>query len=33
MATFVWYDNEVPESLKVKQVYGLVFSKETTGIE
>lgn len=28
MATFVWYDNEVPDNLKVKQVYGLVFSKD-----
>jgi hypothetical protein len=28
MATFRWFDGEVPENIKITQVYGLVFSKD-----
>lgn len=28
MATFRWFDGEVPENVKVTQVYGLVFTKD-----
>ena len=28
MATFTWYNGEVPNSLKVRQVYGLIFTRD-----
>ena len=28
MATFKWFDGEVPANIKIKQVYGLVFTKD-----
>ena len=28
MATFKWFDGEVPENVKIRQVYGLVFTKD-----
>ena len=28
MAKFVWYNGEVPNNLKIKQVYGILFTKD-----
>jgi hypothetical protein len=28
MATFKWFDGEVPANVKIRQVYGLVFTKD-----
>ena len=28
MATFTWYNGEVPNGLKVRQVYGLIFTRD-----
>ena len=28
MATFKWFDGEVPANIKIRQVYGLVFTKD-----
>ena len=28
MATFTWHDGEVPSNLKVRQVYGLIFTRD-----